>query len=169
MTLKVDGSNGLTFPNNTTQASAGQILQVVQAEYATQVSLSSITYTDTGLSATITPKFATSKILVNISQNLYIYREFAFQYGYLQLLRNGSVAKDFRLVMNQTAGIPAGGSYPYHDMSSVVGLSYLDSPATTSTITYKTQQKCGTISNGGTIIAQIDSSPSFITLMEIAA
>jgi len=169
MTFKVDGSNGLTFPNNTTQASAGQVLQVVQAEYATQVSLSSITYTDTGLSATITPKFATSKILVNISQNLYIYREFAFQYGYLQLLRNGSVAKDFRLVMNQTAGNPAGGSYPYHDMSAVVGLSYLDSPASTSALTYKTQQKCGTTSNGGTIIAQIDSAPSFITLMEIAA
>jgi hypothetical protein len=54
-------------------------------------------------------------------------------------------------------------------MSAVVGLSYLDSPASTSALTYKTQQKCGTTSNGGTIIAQIDSSPSFITLMEIAA
>ena len=64
----------------------GLVLQVVQAEYATQVSLSSITYTDTGLSATITPTSTSSKILVLISQNLYIYREFAFQYGYLQLL-----------------------------------------------------------------------------------
>lgn len=158
----------LNGTNNQILGVPGQVLQVVQAEYATQVSLSSLTYTDTGLSATITPTSTSSKILVLISQNLYIYREFAFQYGFIQLLRNGSVAKDFRLVMNQTAGNPSGGSYPYHDMSAVVGLSYLDSPASTSALTYKTQQKCGTTSNGGTIIAQIDSSPSFITLMEIS-
>jgi hypothetical protein len=169
----IDGTNGLTFNNATTQASAGRILQVVQNTYSTQVSLSSTTYTDTGLSGSITPKFSTSSILVLISQNLYIYREFAFQYGYIQLLRNipsaNTVAKDFGQVMDMTAGNPAGGSYPYFDMSTVLGLSYLDSPATTSAITYKTQQKCGTISNGGTIIAQISSSPSMITLMEIAA
>jgi len=169
MTTTIDGNSGIIFPNSTTQASAGQVLQVVQATYATQVSLSSTTYTDTGLSGTITPKFASSKILVNINQNLYIYREFAFQYGYIQLLRNGSVAKDFLQVMDLTAGIPAGGSYPYFDMSTVRGLSYLDSPATTSALTYKTQQKCGTTSNGGTIIAQIGGAPSMITLIEIAS
>lgn len=150
----------------------GLVLQVVQNEYSTQVSLSSTTYTDNGLTATITPKFATSKILVLISQNLYIYRDFAWQYGYLRLLRNipstNTVVKDFSQVMNQTAGNPAGGSYPYHDMQAVIGLSYLDSPATTSEITYKTQHKCGTTSDNGTIISQIASSPSVMTLMEIS-
>ena len=159
----INATNGLSSPQSNT------VLQVVQNEYSTQVSLSSQTYTDNGLTATITPKFSTSRILILISQNLYIYRDVAFQYGFIQLLRNGSVAKDFRLVMNQTAGNPAGGSYPYHDMSAVVGLSYLDSPASTSALTYKTQQKCGTVSDNGTIIAQIDSAPSFITLMELAA
>jgi hypothetical protein len=147
------------------------VIQTVQATYSTQVSLSSTTYTDNGLSGTITPILATSKILIFISQSLYIYREFAFQYGYIQLLRNipsaNTVVKDFGLVMDMTAGNPAGGSYPYFDMATVLGLSYLDSPATTSAITYKTQQKCGTTSNGGTIISQIASTPSYMTLMEI--
>jgi hypothetical protein len=162
----INASGGLSSPQSNT------VLQVVQNEYSTQVSLSSQTYTDNGLTATITPKFATSKILVLISQNLYIYREFAFQYGNVRLLRNvpstNTVVKDFAQVMNITTGIPAGGSYPYFDLQSVVGLSYLDSPATTSTITYKMQQKVGTTNNGGTVISQLGDYPSMMTLIEIA-
>ena len=163
----INASGGLSSPQSNT------VLQVVQNEYSTQVSLSSTTYTDNGLTATITPKFSTSRILILISQNLYIYREFAFQYGNVRLLRNipstNTVVKDFAQVMNQTAGNPAGGSYPYHDLQSVVGLSYLDSPATTSTITYKMQHKVGTTSDGGTVISQLGNYPSMITLMELAA
>ena len=151
----------------------GSVLQVVQNTYATQASLSSTTYTDNGLTGTITPTSATSKILVLISQNLYIYREFAFQYGSIRLLRNipstNTVVTDFGQVINQTAGNPAGGSYPYHDMQVVLGLSFLDSPATTSAITYKTQQKTGTTNDGGTIISQLGGYPSIITMIEVAA
>ena len=163
----INATNGLSSPQSNT------VLQVVQNEYSTQVSLSSQTYTDNGLTATITPKFSTSRILILISQNLYIYREFAFQYGSVRLLRNipstNTVVKDFFQVLNLTAGNPAGGSYPYHDLQVVVGLSYLDSPATTSTITYKMQHKVGTTSDGGTVISQLGDYPSMITLMELAA
>jgi hypothetical protein len=173
LVLNSSSITGLAAVGGLSSPQTGSVLQVVQNTYSTQVSLSSTTYTDNGLTGTITPTSATSKILVLISQNLYIYREFAFQYGYIQLLRNipsaNTVAKDFGLVMDMTAGNPAGGSYPYFDMVTVLGLSYLDSPATTSAITYKTQQKCGTISNGGTIISQISGNPSMITLMEVAA
>jgi ABC-type tungstate transport system permease subunit len=68
MAMIIDGTNGVTFPNSTVQASAGQILQVVNAGYATEVTNSTTTPTDTGLTATITPKFSTSKILVIASQ-----------------------------------------------------------------------------------------------------
>ena len=105
----INASGGLSSPQSNT------VLQVVQNEYSTQVSLSSTTYTDNGLTATITPKFSTSRILILISQNLYIYREFAFQYGNVRLLRNipstNTVVKDFAKVMNKTDGNPAGGSY----------------------------------------------------------
>jgi len=47
----------------------GSVLQVVNAITSTNVSNSTATMTDTGLTATITPKFSTSKILVLVSQN----------------------------------------------------------------------------------------------------
>ena len=70
MTMIIDGTNGLTFNNATTQASAGQVLQVVQNIYASYSSTSSTSYVDSGLSASITPKFSTSKILVMVSLQL---------------------------------------------------------------------------------------------------
>ena len=62
MTTIIDGSAGITFPNSTVQASAGQVLQVVNATYSTSTGTSSSSYVDTGLTASITPKFSTSKI-----------------------------------------------------------------------------------------------------------
>ena len=53
MSMIIDGTNGLTFNNATTQASAGQVLQVVNATYATQVSNNTQTPADTNLTATI--------------------------------------------------------------------------------------------------------------------
>ena len=47
----------------------GKVLQVVHASYSTAQASSSTTYADTGLTATITPSSATSKILVLVSQN----------------------------------------------------------------------------------------------------
>jgi len=42
----------------------GKVLQVVNATYATSTTNSTSTYADTGLSATITPSSASSKVLV---------------------------------------------------------------------------------------------------------
>ena len=67
MTFVVDGTNGLTFPNSTTQASSGVVLQVVSATSTTAFSTASSSYVSTGFSATITPKFSTSKVLILFS------------------------------------------------------------------------------------------------------
>ena len=88
MTFVVDGTNGLTFNDATTQSSTatnasnissgtlgkarlptGSVLQVVNASYGTQATTASSSYSDTGLTATITPTSATSKILVIVDQN----------------------------------------------------------------------------------------------------
>ena len=62
MTMIIDGTNGLTFNNNTVQASAGQVLQVVSTIKTDTFSTTSNGWTSvTNLSAIITPKFATSK------------------------------------------------------------------------------------------------------------
>jgi hypothetical protein len=156
----IDGTEGITFPNSTIQASAGQVLQVVNATTSTQVTTATTTYVDTGLTATITPKFATSKILVIASLNggLSITPASGAQ---LRLLRNGSQISfidDVALLTNASSANLGG---------TAGNVNYLDSPATTSATTYKIQ--FNSRANLVTMAFQFNSSTSYITLMEIAA
>jgi hypothetical protein len=161
MSLILLGDNGVTFPNSTVQASAGSVIQLVNATYATTVTNSTATYADTGLTATITPKFATSKILVLVHQN-----------GVAKTTNPVSVR--IRLVRNSTeisspAEFAADNGTTATNSVGSVSTSFLDNPATTSATTYKTQF----LSNGGnnTTFVQYASGScmSTITLMEIAA
>lgn len=157
MTVIISGTDGITFPNSTEQASAGQVLQVVNAKTSTGVTNnSSSVYADTGITATITPKFATSKILVLVSQNG-INCDTASRGTNVILLRNGSAISNPAMF------------FGYGQPQSVISasISYLDSPATTSALTYKTQFKLGT--STGIAYVQDNASESTITLMEIAA
>ena len=160
MALTLDGTNGITFNNSTVQASAGQVLQVVQGSYATQVGPITTTYTDSGLSASITPKFATSKILVMVNQSMYVSGGGLDSAGKFRILRGATevfAAGEYSLyVYNPTSGT---------DLVVYQSVNYLDSPATTSSTTYKTQG-VGTYGAGLYMNA---STASIITLMEIAA
>jgi hypothetical protein len=160
MSLVLDGSNGVTFPNSTTQASAGSVIQVVNALYSTLTSNSTTTLADTGLTASITPKFATSKILVLVNHTENDKSNGNSQNDlWLRLLRNGSALSDFCTGMAYTS------SAMY--LHNSVSFNYLDSPATTSSVTYKTQFRNGD-NNGASVTVQSNGSPSSITLMEIA-
>jgi hypothetical protein len=55
------------------------------------------------------------------------------------------------------------------NLATYVSYSYLDSPASTSALTYKTRGRVQNTANSGTSIFQWESSPSTITLMEIQA
>ena len=67
----VASNRTITLPDVTgtllTNATAGTVLQVVQGTTSTEVSSSSSTFADTGLSASITPSSASSKILILVS------------------------------------------------------------------------------------------------------
>lgn len=159
MTMIIDGTNGLTFNNSTTQASAGVVLQVVNATYGTQVSSATSSYIDTGLTASITPKFATSKILITVHQNG-IDKRTNNTYIAIQLQRNGSA------IFQIATSAAVTGNTDINGIGTVSG-EYLDSPATTSSITYKTQFQ--STANAATAYVQFDSAAvSTITLMEIA-
>jgi hypothetical protein len=137
----------------------GSVLQVVNATYSTEVTNSTSTYVDTGLTASITPLFSTSKVLVFVEQNG-CNKQTTDTFMNLRLLRGSTVLILFEGVAGYTASVTQnniGGS----------SASYLDSPSTTSSITYKTQL----ISAGNTALVgvQRNSSVSTITLMEIAA
>lgn len=157
MTMILDGSAGVTFPNSTVQASAGSVIQVVNATYSTQASTTSTSFVDTGLTATITPKFSTSKILVMYEING-TYSSLAA--GTQVNLCRGST----QLIINEkiTSRVGLGTTDAGTGTS---GATYLDSPATTSATTYKCQFSTNT---GSTAYAQFSSSVSTITLMEIA-
>ena len=138
----------------------GSVLQVVSNTYATIVSSTTSTFVDTGLTATITPTSATSKILVSVSQNGIQKTTNSGAYMRLVVLRNSTVIG----TPAATAGYTASAATNY--IGSLSG-TYLDSPATTSAIVYKTQFKSE--GNSATVSVQGDSEQSTITLMEIAA
>jgi hypothetical protein len=185
MTFKVDGANGLTFPNSSTQTigglttlnpQSGGVVQVVSVSKTNQfTSSTTVTWTDvTGLAATITPKFSTSSILVMVT---------------IGTARGGDNSA-LRLVRASTP-IQIGDAnptYPSDTRATVadlntsnanglpVAFNYLDSPATTSSTTYKVQFWLNSGSfylNSG---AQYTDNAAYrfftassITLMEIAA
>lgn len=163
MSLILDGTNGLTFNNSTTQASAGVVLQIVSGTYSTLTSIASTSFTDTGLSLAITPKFSTSKILVMVSQPITFGRTLNAINGYYQLLRGSSSifngGRSFGMYVNTATDF---------DNTQILNSIYLDSPATTSSTTYKTQAKLSTTANSATAVFQNDSAVASITLLEIA-
>jgi hypothetical protein len=139
---------------------AGNILQVVNGTYSTGVSSSSSTYADTGLTATITPTSATSKVLVLVSQNgLQKSAGSADNSVSIQLLRGAT-----QLAYQYAAGYTGTTQLLY-----VGGISfgYLDSPATTSSTVYKTQ--FANLVPSAAVLVQAGNSVSTITLIEVAA
>ena len=146
-------------------APSGSVIQVVQGRFATQVQNTSTSYVDTGLSASITPTSTSSKILILISHSFHVQGTTSNdEAGGLRILRGTTVIETFNRVLRKRAPI---GSSGFGIITGNVPLIYLDSPNTTSSITYKTQQIKDV--SAESVISQSGNSPSIITLMEIAA
>ena len=154
------GATGISFPNGSTQVSAGKVIQVVNIVNTSTYSSSATTpTTPTGMTATITPLFSTSKILViaRISCSGSI---------------SGSITLRSQLIRNSTA---LDGSYPSTTAAASISFAserfwnYLDSPATTSSTSYSIQFW----GDGATWYSNLNAGTnlpceSTITLMEIA-
>jgi hypothetical protein len=150
--------NGTAWRQLAAATKTGSVLQVVNAITSTQVITTSSTGVATGLTATITPTSASSKILVNVCQNgLYT--------------GGGTVGMGVNLLKNGSQYAKLGGRIG-GDSSSIVfsvgGISgqFLDSPATTSAVTFSTNFLSENGSNN--VYVQVYSSTSTITLTEIA-
>jgi hypothetical protein len=157
-------NSGATAPEWKTPAGGGKVLQVINATYSTETANSTTTYADTGLTASITPSSASSKVLILVTQNG-IAKNNADTGVKLNLLRGATELYQFEA----SAAYTGSNAYNYIGGSST---NYLDSPATTSATTYKTQF-ARTTANGAAIV-QIDGavgtdSTSTITLLEIGA
>jgi len=161
--LTVDSTAGITFPSGSgTQAAQSKVLQVVYATYSTGVSSTSGTFIDTGLTASITPLFTTSKILifVNLPENFKTNNSANNDLGF-NICRNGTQIVQFNSELGYT-GTALGNIFS-------ASYIYLDSPASTSSTTYKVQFKNTDGAGGTSTVCQNGaSSPNAITLMEIA-
>ena len=168
----VAGTTVLTLPAvsgtvlTDTSPKAGNVIQVVTATTSTQTSISGTSYTDTSLTASITPTSSSSKILVLVYQP-YRFTDAAVGGGII-ILRNSTALT--------TVVTDATGPYQVYldvaaDFYGIFAATYLDSPATTSSTTYKTQAR--PYLSAGSIVLQINgtiaNNMSTITLMEIAA
>ena len=167
------GTNGQVLTADSTAATglawatlaSAKVLQVVQSTSTTETATTSTTYSDSTLSASITPTSASSKILVFVNQFCSQNGTVAEISGGLALLRNSTNIYDQNGLTGSSLNFYLAGSSAEKTIAGYVNMTYLDSPATTSATTYKTQQK----SRGGTFKSQWYSSKSTITLMEIGA
>jgi hypothetical protein len=142
-------------------AGGGKVLQVIYGSTGTQVSNSTSTYADTGLTATITPSSSSSKVLIFVSQNG-VSSTVNGNGAQIRLLRGATQILHFSGALGTL-----GGSTERRDVAS--SCAYLDSPATTSATTYKTQFASRT--NSATVQVQVTGNDDFSTmiLMEIGA
>jgi hypothetical protein len=172
MALILNGDTGITYPvatatGSATQASAGRVLQVVNTIYTTVVSSNtSNTFIDSGLTLSITPSSSTSKILVTVNQATTAGNGGNSENQTVVTLLRGSTNLFSTLSASTDDFFRIYTASSNSTISTYVAFNYLDSPATTSSTTYKTQFS---MHYGTTATVQKGGSPSFITLMEISA
>lgn len=137
----------LTLPASTgtvalASALGKQIVQVVQGVSTGVSGTSGTSLTDTGLSATITPSSASSKILVFIHQPCRVFRNpsATLASGGFAVLRGATTLKSTSGTDVSVAGITSSGSFAPSHATNFVYI-YLDSPSSTSALTYKTQMR----------------------------
>jgi hypothetical protein len=161
----VAGTTVLTLPAvsgtviTTGSPQSGSVLQVVQTSYSTEITNTSLTFADTGLSGSITPTSASSKILVIVSQ--------------AGVGKSGGTSTNLKLLRSSTdiitfSAVIAGSGNSNEVISGTQSCVYLDSPATTSSTTYKTQFAINNSPGTIAIVQKGSASTSTITLMEIA-
>jgi hypothetical protein len=141
----------------------GSVIQVVNFTTSGQVANSGTAATATGLTASITPTTSSSKILVISNPNISING-----YNTINTVATVSLYKNGSSIMSQ---ILRTYNYNYSSNNGLYvnlsqSLTYLDSPATTSSTTYAIYF---TLSPGYSSYALSDGGSHSITLLEIAA
>jgi len=150
---------------------SGKILQVVQATNDTEVTVNNQTYTDTGLTANITPISTSSKVLVIVTHQLLVSGTNSAFYGGIKLLRGSTDIFDPNPT-NSSGPFGIGHSTGAGSLYTYFPMQFLDSPSSTSQQTYKTQ--CRNYSASGSAYIMINDSAannngkSVMTLMEVS-
>jgi hypothetical protein len=146
-------------------AGGGKVLQVVQGTLTSNQSTTSTSFADIGLSVSITPSSATSKVMIiaslpktamtNAANYTDIRGQLSLLVGSTELQRIEMGEENFPTSSNKT-------------WNSANTFSYLHSPATTSSTTYKVQSRV--ITSNTTLLMEASGTQIFsIVAMEIGA
>ena len=138
------------------QMPSGSVLQVVNLHFTTQTATSGTSYVDSGITLSITPYSTSSKVFVTVTVG-------GFEIGSSRLSMYTNLVRGSTQIFqpNGYVGFPAGSTRTFPATS----YSFLDSPATTSSTTYKVQFKGA--GGSGAVTLNVNASESTITLMEI--
>ena len=152
--LTIDTAGKVTAGDLT---SPGHVLQVINTSENVNFTTTSSTYSDTGLSLSITPSSSSNKILIFVNHHI-TYDSSQGTAAAFQMLRDSTGIGVYTTALGYSSFATMYGIYaPW---------TYLDSPATTSAVTYKTQ--CRRTNGSGTVYVGINGVPTSFTLMEIA-
>jgi hypothetical protein len=162
LTLSNSSISGLTATGISAvqQLPTGSVLQVVQSTTTSSLSTTATgTYTTTGFSASITPKFSTSKIMVLVNGNVDT--------------NSSAIQGNFNVYRNANPLSTYGFAEAYSStgrLQTALAINYLDSPSTTSSTTYTLyftiSSGSGTLTFNGS--SNLGSQVATFTLMEIA-
>jgi hypothetical protein len=176
----ITSNRTLTLPDNTgtilTSTTAGSVLQVLSATKTDTLSTTSTTMTDvTGLSVSITPSSASNKILVCCFISVGAPNT---NFAYINLVRGSTAICIGNTASNRptVTGMSFSG-VTNEGVMNFLPITFLDSPSTTSSTTYKIQIRCATAGNAYINRSSRDQdltsndvrTASTITVMEIAA
>jgi len=147
----------------------GTVLRVVSVTKTDTFTHNTSTFTDiTGLTATITPYSASNKIMVMATVSTM--HATGLSEVYLRLARGGTA-----ISVGDAAGVRERVTSYVSDVVATIPLMHLDSPASTSSLTYSVQTKTGIANNAYVNRTYADANSfsgpratSTITLMEIA-
>lgn len=149
----------MTRAVNTALAGSGGVLQVVQSTYTVGVSTTSSSYVATGLSATITPTSVSSRILIISREQLN---------GDSDNDSSGDATGQYALYRNGTpifASVATAWSRGGLQRINDGGFKYLDTPSSTSAVTYATYLRMAAGSRS--VCSNLDALSTMI-LLEIA-
>ena len=155
----------------------GGIIQIVQATLDTKTSTTSTSYTDTGLSVSITPKFSTSKILITVDAYYWFQDNNESDYCVTTIYRDSTNLGDGTLGGNatQTSGNHSSNSMHWYAAQSPIAsynqgfsFSFLDQTHnSTSELTYKLYMRCN--NSGSQLWYSWDGQIKHMRLQEFSA
>jgi len=156
--------SGCTITNSGTATGfgGGKIGQLITATHSTAVSTSSTSFSDINVTANITPSATNSKIYIQCMVSMLVSRSNAEVYGRMKLVRDST---DIYTQGSQNFGGYTGGASALQHMATTAIL-FIDSPSTTSQVTYKLQ---GANTGGGSTSFNYQDTPSTIQLLEVLA